>query len=656
MEDIKKTAKVLSKEIREGIKTINKIDLSNQGLTESEQESIERLNTLIIELQDKLPKRQNGLIYEEIEEDKVTGQRVTVQKVAGYGINQHRNVRDGRVNTQVILEGRDEEGVAFIKGVGIGIDYVHYSVPRNGMWIDGGILDEASESYIKEISNQVGKRVKLGRKVLKESGYMGINCTDRNVEYVKLILEQEFGKKNYIGTFLYEVNKRGNKQIGNKVDYYVVYAKNKEQCTIKNGNGKADKDEQFPYEDSSVGINGKYRLQRLDKKKGIKRYEDSEPYVYKGDMYYAGQGLENSEEYGWEVNKEVYRKLKESGRIEVVEKGGIKQLRYKDYEYINRNGERIDRKESINNLWAKGVIEGDINKINGYETINQIKGEYKKRLKGQGVDELYVQIDTIPKFVVEKVVKYFIGDKGEVLNLSDRSGYFMEGIIGINKELGYDNIVYSIVENRKDEIKELKYLNEEGYIYGVVNKGKKGYGQKEIELLKVRSGELSEEVKEELRGVKGYEKLGIGRGVVYESLKWYIEVNDERETSIEYYKLSSGKQEEKEYELEDNEHGSLENQIKIKYKVYHEARTVVEEEDGLYAEQEVILLYNAERVIGIYCGEYLSEGIVKDINKWVNLLKGGSKESRIYVKESILEDKYIRGIETSNIVVYPNWV
>lgn len=656
MEDIKKTAKVLSKEIREGIKTINKIDLSNQGLTESEQESIERLNTLIIELQDKLPKRQNGLIYEEIEEEKVTGQRVTVQKVDGYGINQHRNVRDGRVNTQVILEGRDEEGVAFIKGVGIGIDYVHYSVPRNGMWIDGGILDEASESYIKEISNQVGKRVKLGRKVLKESGYMGINCTDRNVEYVKLLLEQEFGKKNYIGTFLYEVNKRGNKQIGNKVDYYVVYAKNKEQCTIKNGNVKGDKEEQFPYEDSSVGINGKYRLQRLDKKKGIKRYEDSEPYVYKGDMYYAGQGLENSEEYGWEVNKEVYRKLKESGRIEVVEKGGIKQLRYKDYEYINRNGERIDRKESINNLWTKGVIEGDINKINGYETINQIKGEYKKRLKGKGVDELYVQIDTIPKFVVEKVVKYFIGDKGEVLNLSDRSGYFMEGIIGINKELGYDNIVYSIVENRKDEIKELKYLNEEGYIYGVVNKGSKGYGQKEIELLKARKAELSEEVSEELKGVKGYEKLGIGRGVVYESLKWYIEVNDERETSIEYYKLSRGKQEEKEYELEDNEHGSLENQIKIKYKVYHEARTVVEEEDGIYAEQEVILLYNAERVIGIYCGEYLSEGIVKDINKWVNLLKGGSKESRLYVKESILEDKYIRGIETSNIVVYPNWV
>lgn len=155
--------------------------------------------------------------------------------------------------------------------------------------------------------NMMNERLKLAHRLLKDSGVIFVSINDTEQAYLKILLDEIFGEKNFITTFVWK-NKSGggndSKHVAVDTEQIHTYSKNVDLCQF----GR-DSEATVTTSYNKVDENGRYALDRLDKQSI--RYSKSLDYEIvgpDGTKYYPKHKDVNNPNATWRWGKETVEK------------------------------------------------------------------------------------------------------------------------------------------------------------------------------------------------------------------------------------------------------------------------------------------------------------------------------------------------------------
>ncbi len=150
-------------------------------------------------------------------------------KLDGFRIDENGNIKDN-----LIIKGNNLLALHSLKKHFAGKVKLIYIDPPYNTGNDEFKYNDAfnHSSWLVFIKN----RLEIARKLLKEDGLIFISIDDNEIHYLKVLMDEIFGRKNYLNTFCWISNLKG-RQISGKgatktYEYILVYAKNKDSKNI----------------------------------------------------------------------------------------------------------------------------------------------------------------------------------------------------------------------------------------------------------------------------------------------------------------------------------------------------------------------------------------------------------------------------------------
>lgn len=229
-------------------------------------------------------------------------------------------------------------------------------------------------------------RLELLREFLDKEGTIWISIDDNECHYLKMIMDEIFGRNNFLTTFIWKKSYGG----GSKARYFVgmheyllCYAKNIEFLPFfflppdKHAAGKY-----YKYRDDKFSIRGPYRLQPL-----ATTSMDDRPNLRYPITLESGEEIWPDKQWQW--SKERVLKAIADNEIVINRKKGKTTVSYKQY-LRDEKGEERGRKPS-------SIIEGHYTQHGTYESINLFGLANKFAFpKPEGLVKLVLDICTKP--------------------------------------------------------------------------------------------------------------------------------------------------------------------------------------------------------------------------------------------------------------------
>lgn len=203
----------------------------------------------------------------------------------------------------------------------------------------------------------MSKRLRLAKNLLSDKGVIFISIDDNEQANLKLLCDEIFGEKNFVGTLTWEsttqpINAGTAKfQLQQKVEYIFCYAKNKnkKQQFILN---EIVKENKYPH----VGKLGKCRFEIIEK---------SDAGSYKREtMKFQILGQYPRDGKRWQIGEITARDLERRGRVEIVD-GIVKKAVYPEDELVE---------SSFVPFWSHYSSDEVGTAQNGKEELNEIIG------------------------------------------------------------------------------------------------------------------------------------------------------------------------------------------------------------------------------------------------------------------------------------------
>ena len=201
-------------------------------------------------------------------------------------------------------------------------------------------------------------RLKIAKELLlKDDGVIFIQCDDNEQAYLKVLMDEIFGRDNFVSCIIW-LNKEGggksdSKHFRNKHEYILCYAKNKEILEIYPQ--EVEDIDRYKFSDKHEATRGKYQLIKLDS--GSLGWVKSLDYSikYKGITFYAGgdkekwkdrqNGGASVKDWGWRWSKEKLLWGIENDFIEIKQNlNGEWNIYTKQYLNCDNEGNIIPRK------------------------------------------------------------------------------------------------------------------------------------------------------------------------------------------------------------------------------------------------------------------------------------------------------------------------
>lgn len=159
-------------------------------------------------------------------------------------------------------------------------------------------------------------RLEVAREFLRDDGVIFVQCDDNEQAYLKVLMDEIFGRENFVATIVW-ANKEGggksdSKHFRQKHEYILCFAKEKQRLEI-NGQDVEDID-RYTLSDKHESTRGKYQLIKLDS--GSLGWIKSLDYPIEldGKTFYAGgsyekwidrqQGGASIKDWGWRWSKD----------------------------------------------------------------------------------------------------------------------------------------------------------------------------------------------------------------------------------------------------------------------------------------------------------------------------------------------------------------
>lgn len=200
-------------------------------------------------------------------------------------------------------------------------------------------------------------RLKIAKELLKDDGVIFIQCDDNEQAYLKVLMDEIFGRDNFVSCIIW-LNKEGggksdSKHFRNKHEYILCYAKNKEILEIYPQ--EVEDIDRYKFSDKHEATRGKYQLIKLDS--GSLGWVKSLDYSikYRGITFYAGgdkekwkdrqNGGASVKDWGWRWSKEKLLWGIENDFIEIKQNlNGEWNIYTKQYLNCDNEGNIIPRK------------------------------------------------------------------------------------------------------------------------------------------------------------------------------------------------------------------------------------------------------------------------------------------------------------------------
>jgi adenine-specific DNA-methyltransferase len=293
-------------------------------------------------------------------------------------------------------------------------------------------------------------RLEVARELLREDGAIAIHCDDNEQAYLKVLVDDIFGRKNFIANSV-RIAKTGgghdSQYLAVEYDYVLLIAKNKDKLILNQMTVDTEADKKYKLTDEYLEKRGKYYLRDLDY---VGSYSESLDYPIQIDInksIYPGgkKGKPNT----WRWSKKKFEWGIQNGFIVVnkqKEKVYIKQYQFVDNEDNLRDREVPFRAliNSINSEGAKeisGLFENKVFNFPKPENFIKYLLDFSTKEKdivldyhlgsgttcavAQKMGRQYIgieQMDYIETVAVERLKKVIDGEKGGISQNVDWQG------------------------------------------------------------------------------------------------------------------------------------------------------------------------------------------------------------------------------------------
>lgn len=247
-------------------------------------------------------------------------------------------------------------------------------------------------------------RIEIANELLREDGAIFIQTDDNEMPYLKVLMDQIFGRENYIGNIIWK-KKTGSSDttsIAIITEYILVYAKDKDLVTFSKNPDSYDK-KRYRYRDDYLEERGPFYYDTLDR--GGLSYSDSLNYgVPTPDgkiLYPHGRHEYVNDGWIWKWSKDKVNWGLKNGFCEFLKEDGQYKLKYKVYLKVNNKGEHIKREAPWKNL-----IEGIMN-THASSEITKLFGS--KKFETPKPEKLLQFIINLGSFENDIVLDFFMG-------------------------------------------------------------------------------------------------------------------------------------------------------------------------------------------------------------------------------------------------------
>ncbi|MBS9784398.1 site-specific DNA-methyltransferase [Candidatus Gracilibacteria bacterium] len=453
------------------------------------EDLIKRIQELEEELKKVKSCKRYGLVWEEKEENfekEAEGALPILQEEKDLRIEESESIPNN-----IIIEGDNYHSLSALSYTHKGkIDVIYIDPPYNTgnkdfIYNDDYVDKEDSFRHSKWLSF-MNKRLKIAKELLTDEGAIFISIGDIEQAQIKLLLDEIFGERNFIGTIIRITKRGGNKgdYIKPKKDYIHAYFKNvkfisKEEFgrIIKdktknwitetfNGNIRKYKKGDIPYREKlEVRKNQRYYIET----------PDGSLIIPKGNVFpnikKDGEQVipETQDDKCWTWSRERYLKEKENGRF--IFKKSTKSP------FLDEKGNQAK--------WTiyKKVFDYEVE--DKKEIFSDFIEEFENSKGTNEVDKLDISFSFPKPTGLIKYLSEISGKKNStILDFFAGSGTTGHTIMELNKEDGGNRqfILCSNRENTKDDpekniCKDITYERNKRVIQGYTNaKGEKVEG------------------------------------------------------------------------------------------------------------------------------------------------------------------------------------
>ena len=421
------------KEMLEYINKLKEIHKDDESII-----ALEKIETALTE-------KKYGLVWEEHEEE--VDKKLVHNIPVFTEVEERKIIADENEGFNFLLEGDNLHSLKLLEKTHKGkIDVIYIDPPYNTgskdfIYDDNYIGVDDGYRHSKWLSF-MNERLKIAKELLSEKGYIFISINNCEYAQLKIIMDDLFGEKNYIGTITWEsttqpINAGNSKyQLQQMCEYILCYSKDyaKKELFILE---ILENSFSYPH----IGKYGKCRFEIIEK---------SDSGQYKRDtMKFNILGYPPRNGKRWQIGEELARELENEGKLEIVN-GIIKRAIYPEDEV-----DKLKLKPFWSHLTSKDVGTAE----NGKTEVNNILGKS-------------VGFDTIkPIKLIKKILSHF-NKNILVLDFFAGSGTTAQAVMELNKSDGGNRRFILCTDNENNICKEITYERLSRVIKGYEFSGK----------------------------------------------------------------------------------------------------------------------------------------------------------------------------------------
>lgn len=381
------------------------------------------------EIESELNAQKYGLVWEQHEEAVDIQMRDNIPVFTEYTDKEINASADGVYN--FILEGDNLHSLRLLEKTHAGrVDVIYIDPPYNTgnsfRYNDTIVGDEDSFKHSKWLSF-MNVRLRLASTLLTEKGIIFISINDYEGAPLKLLCDDVFGEKNFVGQLTWESATQPTNagsarfSLQKKVESIYCYAKNKSSRTgfvLR----EIESDLRYPH----LGKHGACRFEIIEKSDAGAYRRDSMKFQILGQ--YPREGKR------WQIGGDAARALEAAGKVEIVD-GMVKKAVYPEDELDKRKFEPF---------WSHLKAENVGTAQNGKDELNTIIGKP-------------VGFDTVkPTRLIKELISHFPNDSF-ILDFFAGSGTTGQAVMEMNKEDGGTRQFILCTNNEDNICEEVTY-------------------------------------------------------------------------------------------------------------------------------------------------------------------------------------------------------
>ena len=381
------------------------------------------------EIESELNAKKYGLVWEQHEEAVDIQMRDNIPVFTECTDKEINASADGIYN--YILEGDNLHSLHLLEKTHAGrVDVIYIDPPYNTgnsfRYNDTIVGDEDSFKHSKWLSF-MNERLRLASTLLTKKGIIFISINDYEGAPLKLLCDDVFGEKNYVGQLTWESTTQPTNagsarfSLQKKVESIYCYAKNK---SARTGFvlSEIESDLKYPH----LGKHGACRFEIIEKSDAGAYRRDSMKFQILGQFPREGKR--------WQIGEDTARALEAAGKVEIID-GLVKKAIYPEDELDKRKFEPF---------WSHLKAENVGTAQNGKDELNKIIG-------------MPVGFDTVkPTRLIKELLSHFPNDSF-ILDFFAGSGTTGQAVMEMNKEDGGSRQFILCTNNEDNICEEVTY-------------------------------------------------------------------------------------------------------------------------------------------------------------------------------------------------------